>query len=239
LVTAPYHNQKKAFLCKAELDYQKYEQTISLSKTIENTALDDDDLALKISHHPDGFLQFSGNGVTSGKNPDGTPKGIGIQSWPLSSPPRGPAFGVAIKNYQDMAQSTRPDVEELCVDFETISGDDNDTNIIVEGFFIPKELESRIYRENNLEYISIADPSGIIIKLHVVRPTKTNRYFGFIGLHIYIQALDAKWKDYEYIFSTSTGNLGFDGNTTKATGLYAMYPNNTNQKLPSLNWPSQ
>ena len=236
-VTAPYHNQKKAFLFKMEVDYQKHQQIISHSETIENTALDDDDLALKISHHPDGFLQFSGQGIRSGKNEDGTPKGIGIQSWPLSSPPKGPAFGVTIKNYQDMIQSTKPDPKELCIKFETISGDEEDTTTIVRGFFIPLQFKEYIYKENNVEYISIADPSGVMLKLHVIRPEKTDKYFGFMGIHVHVETMDDKSNTYEYMFSTSTGKLRSDGNTTKGTGLYAIYPNDIDQVLPMLNWP--
>lgn len=44
---------------------------------------------VKFSYHPDGFVQFSSttnNQITSGRNPDGTPKGLGIISWPLSDP---------------------------------------------------------------------------------------------------------------------------------------------------------
>lgn len=239
-VTAPYHNQKKAFLGKATVDYRKHEQWISTDEIIEASVLDDDDLALKISHHPDGFLQFSGNGITSGRNVDGTPKGIGIYSWPLWKPVTGPSFTVAIKNYRDVAQSTRLDGEELCMNIETIVVNDDDTNTFVEGFFIPEQYERCIYRENNVEFISILHPTGIVLKLQVVRPA-TRKNFGFMGIHIYIRALNSKWADYEYIFSSSTENTVFDNEKRplKGTGLIAIYPKPANQTLPSLNWPSR
>ena len=239
-VTAPYHNQKKAFLFKAQVDYGKYEQLIPIGETIERAVLDDDELRLKISHRPDGFLKFSGNGIISGKNADGTIKGIGIQSWPLSSPPRGPAFAVTIKNYHDMAKSTCLNAEELYVNVETISGDDDDTLTFVEGFFIPKPFEQCIYKENNSEYISIANPSGVILKLHVIRPAKINKYFGFIGIHIYLEALNPDLKYSEYTFSTSSGSvLSDDNKLLKGICLYAVYPRITDEILPSLNWSPQ
>jgi hypothetical protein len=40
--------------------------------------MEDDEYRLKLSHHPDGFVQFSGHGIKSGRNADGTPKGLGV-----------------------------------------------------------------------------------------------------------------------------------------------------------------
>ncbi|NHI02532.1 hypothetical protein DYY67_0571 [Candidatus Nitrosotalea sp. TS] len=238
-VTAPYHNEKKACLFKAAVDYRKHEQFLSLSDTIDNVELDDDDLALKISHHPSGFLHFSGKGITSRQDADGTITGIGIQSWPLSAPVPGPAFYVKIKNYQDMIKTAQSGAEDLCVNLETISADEDNTNTIVEGFFIRQQSQRYIYKENGLEYISLIHSSGVIMKLHVVRPAKINQYFGFLGLHIHTEALNSSLTYAEYSFSTSSGDVVCDENKQLLTGtcLYAMYPNITNEKLPSLNWP--
>ena len=64
---------------------------IGLSKENKN--------AIKLSHHPDGWLQFSGGGIISGR---GKP-GFGYQSWPMAKPAAGPAFSVtfhSVANYQ-------------------------------------------------------------------------------------------------------------------------------------------
>lgn len=87
-VSVPYHPAKKAFLCKQTMNYDT-----SVVYTIDggdflpiSEALDvasSDNKRIKLSHHPDGFIQFSGSGVISGKRPDGIIKGMGIQSWRL------------------------------------------------------------------------------------------------------------------------------------------------------------
>ena len=44
---------------------------------------------VKFSYHPDGFVQFfsaTNNQIISGRNTNGTPKGLGVMSWPLSNP---------------------------------------------------------------------------------------------------------------------------------------------------------
>jgi hypothetical protein len=44
---------------------------------------------VKFSYHPDGFVQFSSASnykIKSGRNLDGSPKGLGVLSWPLSNP---------------------------------------------------------------------------------------------------------------------------------------------------------
>src|SRR5438552_2891197 len=94
-VTVPYHSARKAVLFKQTVNY-----VTSVPKTVDggdlipaDQAIDiasSDDTRIKLSHHPDGFLQFSGAGVLSGKNADGSIRGIGIQSWPLAAGCRGP-----------------------------------------------------------------------------------------------------------------------------------------------------
>lgn len=51
--------------------------------------LEDAKRRLKLSHHPEGFLQFSGHGVVSGRDAEGHIRGIGVKSWPLYKPTLG------------------------------------------------------------------------------------------------------------------------------------------------------
>lgn len=238
LITAPYHNQKKAFVFKAEIDYGKSDQFIPLGDITEGAILDDDDLTLKIAHHTDGWLHFSGNGITSSGSNEGGTKGIGIQSWPLSAPPGGPAFSVTIKDYRNMEKSTSLNTDELCVKLETAVPKDNDaTSILIDGYFIKPKYERFIYIINNIEGISPVHPTGKFLKLRVIRPAKVSKYFGFIGLDVQLLAPSATYGDFEYIFQTSTGKVVHDGKKLlKGTGLFAVYPNIAKQGLPSLNW---
>ena len=55
---------------------------------------------VKFSYHADGFVQFSSatnSRIVSGRNPDGTPKGLGVLSWPLNNPiSTGPSMSMTI-----------------------------------------------------------------------------------------------------------------------------------------------
>src|SRR6266536_686835 len=70
-VTAPYHPHNKALLALLTVNYAKQPTFVSLRDAIEVAVLDDDERRLKLSHHPNGFLQFSGEGVRSGKDAEG------------------------------------------------------------------------------------------------------------------------------------------------------------------------
>ncbi len=69
---------------------------VGLAETAHFTADD----RVKLSYHRDGFAQFSGENpgtIASGRKPDGTPKGLAIQTWPLAVPMEtGPNFGIQV-----------------------------------------------------------------------------------------------------------------------------------------------
>ena len=86
-VTAPYHTTRQAAVFIASVFYDRPTQRVIWKESVTRCALfDDDKRRLKLAHHPDGFLQFSGYGVTSGKDMEGKPKGLGIQSFDLRRP---------------------------------------------------------------------------------------------------------------------------------------------------------
>ena len=67
-VTSPYHPEGRAFLMKIRVNYSLQEMTVPLEEAIDTAGLDDDDRRLKLAHHPDGFVQFSGHGILSGRD---------------------------------------------------------------------------------------------------------------------------------------------------------------------------
>ncbi len=93
-VLAPYHKARKGHLLKHPLDYSKRHMEITRDESVEYSAED----RVKLSLHPDGFVQFSGENpgkIISGRDPrTGEPRGLGIMSRPLSTPINtGPTFG--------------------------------------------------------------------------------------------------------------------------------------------------
>ncbi|HET7477943.1 MAG TPA: hypothetical protein VFJ72_00365 [Rubrobacteraceae bacterium] len=93
-VLAPYHKAQKGYLFKHPVDYSQRRMEISREDNVEYSAED----RVKLSLHPDGFIQFSGENpgkIVSGRDPDtGDPRGLGIMSHPLDTPINtGPTFG--------------------------------------------------------------------------------------------------------------------------------------------------
>lgn len=99
---APYHAAKEGWLYKHKVDYQKQEQSIDRSGMQHFVAGD----RVKLSHHWDGFVQFSGENpqkIISGRNPlTGEPKGLAIMSAPIwTTIKSGPTFGITVWGMTD------------------------------------------------------------------------------------------------------------------------------------------
>lgn len=70
---------------------------------------------VKFSYHSDGFVQFSSatnKKIVSGRNPDGTPKGLGLLSWPLSNPvSTGPSMSITFWGLQELMEENEDKVD--------------------------------------------------------------------------------------------------------------------------------
>jgi hypothetical protein len=88
------------------VDYRDIGETwIPTSEMVSYTADD----RVKLSHHWDGFVQFSGQSsqkIISGRDPStGQPKGLGLLSAPIRVPiTTGPTFGMSIWGIEDFAE---------------------------------------------------------------------------------------------------------------------------------------
>jgi hypothetical protein len=101
-VLAPYHNARRGHLLKPTVDYSKRDMVFGFEETIQYSAED----RVKLSLHPDGFVQFSGENpgkIVSGRDPEtGEPKGLGVMSHPLgTSINTGPTFGCVVWGVSD------------------------------------------------------------------------------------------------------------------------------------------
>ena len=96
-VLVPYHRARRGHLLKYPVDYSKRDLVLSFAEATEYSAED----RVKLSLHPDGFVQFSGENpgkIVSGRDPEtGEPRGLGVMSRPLSAPVNtGPTFGITV-----------------------------------------------------------------------------------------------------------------------------------------------
>lgn len=105
-VLTPYHSARSGYLTIMPIDYNKIGKYSVSAQEVAAFSVED---RVKLSYHPDGFVQFSGEiggQVISGKDPaTGLPRGIGLTTNPLSNPvSSGPTFGVTVWGLDDFDQ---------------------------------------------------------------------------------------------------------------------------------------
>jgi hypothetical protein len=225
-VTSPYHPAQKAVLFTATVNYSRTQQWIAWDDAIEIATLDEDPARLKLSHHHDGFVQFSGSGITSGRHHDGKPKGIGVRSWPLSQPTMGPAFGVTCRGIDSFRQVTKVEAFYDAV-FEAADILDVGGSIGIEGFYFPTEARRFVRNLGGVSEVGILHPSGIVLQLRALVPAAGD----FFGVHIFAAADDVDTPKPSFMLSGSTGNLrrNPDGDVM-GDGVFCCYPRP--QELP-------
>ena len=183
-VTAPYHSVEKAMLFKAEVDYNTSSQLIAMDQTIDLSTLDEG--RLKLSHHASGFVQYSGDGVLSGLDENGTPKGMGLFADKLENVGSGPAFGMGIKGIDCLATTKKNSKHDILIRENEITPLTESNGIMLEGHYFQPRYRRFVFTEpDGGRYIIVPHPNGMNIKMRVVLAPFECDYPGLIGLEIY------------------------------------------------------
>jgi len=241
-ITSPYHPDHQALLTKMTVNYAKQEMKVALEEAVEVASLDDDDRRLKMSHHPSGFVQFSGEGILSGRNADGTIKGIGVMSWPLDKPTMGPAFGISIRDIERFEKANKIRDQKCIFKHDEISPVPEPYSLALEGYYFPPLWRRFIQSQSDgTKAISINHPAGVVLKLKVLLAPEECARPGFIGLEMYTMP-DEEYMKGGFILGGPTGNLRKnEQGETLGDGIYCMYPRGEiparreiNYRLPSV-----
>lgn len=245
-VTAPYHPHDRALLSRLTVNYAAGDPFFSLTDALDLAVLDDDQRRLKLSHHPDGFLQFSGEGVTSGRDATGRAKGIGTRSWPLHNPAMGPAFGMSFSNPLELGRLSAGKPRTLVfreVDIEHMRpANDTTGGLGVTGFYFPVPWRQYVRRVDDEEYqLQLVNPSAqAILPLRVALASKTCGYPGFIGIQVEPRGVSYAGDGAGFMLSSATGDLRRnDEGELLGDALVCMYPavDLEEMHMPSLNFP--
>jgi hypothetical protein len=186
-VTIPYHPARKALFIKSTVDYTATgPQEVSVTDALEVAILDDEDARPKLSHHPDGFCQFSGSGVLSGRDDRGRIKGIGVFTRPLMKVGRGPAFSVVVHGIEVFDQQQQTRAGDVTFVHEELNATPDMMGLVLEGYYF-QPLCRRFIRTlaDGNKYISVVHPSGIVLPLRVLLPPDNCELPGFLGLELY------------------------------------------------------
>ena len=237
-VTSPYHSAQKAVLLKMTVNYALQEMMIPVEQAVDVASAEDDDKRLKLSHHPDGFVQFSGQGILSGKDSDGNIRGIGVMSWPLDNPVRGPAFGIAIRGVENFEQANRVSGEACLFKHKELTPMPNANVLFLEGHYFPSLWRRFIETaQDGTKTISIVHPAGAVVRLKVLFAPEQSVRPGFIGLELYTDFDDSEDMIDSFILSGCTGNLREnEQGQLLADGIYCMYPRSNIQVRRNLDY---
>jgi hypothetical protein len=185
-VTAPYHSAKKAFLCKATVNYGTKQQSVSINDTIDLSELDDG--RLKLSHHLSGFVQYSGDGVVSGLDDKKQPKGLGVFSAPLQEVGSGPAVTVGVQGIEQLDDATKSSNKDIELDLSTLAPKPGSNGIMVQFHYFQPFARRFVRRDSDGKlWMSVMHPSSIITPMRVVLAPDGCDYPGLIAIDMYEQ----------------------------------------------------
>ncbi len=128
---------------------------------------------VKFSYHSDGFVQFSSatnNRIVSGRNSDGTAKGLGVVSWPLSNPvSTGASMSITFWGLGKFAEETSTKIDNRFV-FDTKEAvkhpkatftKDDTLAYAMAMYIIPNSLDGNILDKNGRKTAHLAMIQGL------------------------------------------------------------------------------
>jgi hypothetical protein len=241
-VTAPYHPADRALAGIYTVNYAAAENIISLVEGVEIAVLDDERKRLKIAHHVDGFLQFSGEGIRSGRDRNGKPRGIGLMSWPLQNPTSGPSFQVAFSDAHRCGRESKdkPDIV-IFAEREVEHMRRGLRGLTIIGHYLPARWREFVYRDRDDRYwVDLVHPNNQATKhLRVILASVDAGCAGLIGLEAMPHGLPETLDMPSFFLSTSTGNLRRNENgDLLGDQLLCFYPppDLSTVHVPSLNY---
>jgi hypothetical protein len=221
--TCPYHQSEKVELTKRVINFANPSSRAG-EPPIELAVLEDDEHRLKLSHHPDGFVQFSGHGIRSGRNADGSPKGMGFVSFPLDRPTAGPAFGLSVMTPTAFKPARAPAKSDITFSREEMFAADEDNGLVIEAFYFTARWRRFVKLRNGAPMILLRHPSGALLELKVCAPPNNDWRTGFLGVDLWPSPIKLGGES-GFAMSSPTGELHYNHkDELEAAALFACYP---------------
>ncbi|OAI47507.1 hypothetical protein AYO44_09340 [Planctomycetaceae bacterium SCGC AG-212-F19] len=234
-VIAPYHPARTGYCYRMAIHRGAYANSrysgVVRPELIEKYTASE---RVKLSYHADGFVQLSGESsgrITSGRDEQGRPKGLGLFAAPIITPIQsGPSVGVVAWGIGDYKAFTAKDQKKPCIIFDVAEpqyrrcGAANWNAYMLEVMVLPRKLKSGISRAaSNRPTISLYYPS------FEGRPTlHTFRVVELPGQPIFIGLLASRCRAGFPTPSRFTMSGPTDGRAT----LMAIYPDFLGESLP-------
>jgi hypothetical protein len=225
-VTSPYHRSGRAMLVKATVGYEGGPiHEVPMSDIIDIAGLEAGD-QLKLSHHPDGFCQFSGKGVYSGKHPDGSPNGVGVQARALPHVAAGPTFIVMVNAIEMFEPYEETDETPLIFNYDALVPIPGKYGFRLEGHYLNPGFRRFVTTASDgTLWISLIHPMSAILHLRALVAPLNCAIPAVIGFDFYPSPVDLGSEVPDFVLAGSPGNLRDDPRGQNvADQLSAVYP---------------
>jgi hypothetical protein len=227
-VAMPVPMKDRAVLAKFTVNYATDARFMPFSEAVDLAEAKRADKEIKFTHHPDGFIQFSGANVVSGKDEDGGIRGVGTMSWPLWDPVRGPAFGLGITRPYDLLGQVKPRASDLVIAPEAVAAVPDWDQLVLEGYYFPALWRRFVRYRGGAPYLSVFHPCKAMLELRVLFPRGTEAVDGFLGIEVYTSYASADADDPAppgFIFGGPSGDARTtDSGEMEADAIYCFYP---------------
>jgi hypothetical protein len=204
-VTSPYHCSGEAMLVKTTVAYGRPDPSVSMSDMLDVANLEEGD-QLKLSHHPDGFAQFSGKGVCSGLDAAGNPRGIGVQARELLYVPDGPTFILTVNAIEKFKEHDEPHDSDMVFDFDKLVPIPGDYGVRLEGHYLHPEFRRFVQTANDgTQWVSVIHPMRAILHLRALIAPLSCAIPAVIGFDFFASPSSDEHPD--FVLSGPGGNL--------------------------------
>lgn len=223
-VHPPLHPEHRATLTKLTFNYARDEQEVVWEDAIDLAGITNPDHRLKLTHHPSGWVQFSGRGVLSGFDQPDQPRGMAVRSWPLTRPTLGPAWGLVVRGIRSFPARTSLLGTWQIWDDQRLSAPQGWNTLTVEAFCFPPLWKRFVTVSGGKPVIRVIHPAHVVYELDVHFVDPRCRLQNFYGLNAWATT-DARSPDPYFSIGSSTGNMRRnDAGDVLGDGLIAMYP---------------
>lgn len=223
-------NTQVGRLEKTSIDYKNYGTHLDIKRD-ESEQYNASDI-VKFSYHPDGFVQFSSatnSRIISGRNSNGTPKGLGIISHPLNNPvSTGASMTITFWGLDKFEKESSDRFDSNCV-FDTRKSTlhpkahfnaDDDKSFAMAIYIIPNSIDGRIFEKDGCKYAYLTMMQGLPNGKAFVRLRELVRIIEMIPQNFRIAI---SWFFIPKKASSDSGYIFF-GPTDGKRGLAASYP---------------
>lgn len=198
----------------------------------------------KLSIHASGFVQFSGNGIISGRDENGDPKGLALLSRPLTDPVRsGPTFSITCWGFHSGFETIDKLSKNTFVYDKSIFQEQHPGTVmnsfVLNGWILPFDdthKESNIWKSDEGDEMIMAifkdNKKSFATPMMIIRLPTVNAIIGLLPQ--FCETEFPKQDPFGFVLSSPTEQSKTDPNTW--FGMLCMFPGPKKTKYTFLDY---